>query len=419
MPIDTLEDRNWIDGHDLLFVNNSQLIYHCHHFNLFFDQTIDDAVGAEAGAKLRFRAGRQSARHMISALKERKGLNTPPEIIDAAQKLFASLGQGKVDLSTSEFGGTSVGEYLHYGYSWKEKYGSKVKRKHPADAFALGYSAAANEIAYGLDLGEIGGRETECIALGDPQCRLKLSRSNEREQTVHFTEDQAQELLGDSMEGLDEERIEQIAAGLKDFTASVDSDERGLIQAFGVFVSRNSANYYNQIAFEAVNELEKIDPSLGETGEELLREAGRQCGFNTYGGILTSPEWESMVGAPTSNPQEIAGSCMAISRALGFGHWTLHEFKEDERIVIRTPATYETGYYRANYGMSEHSRSYILHGAAIAVAHLAHGIDWDDDPTISSERYNELIAGNTDWQWEAPNCHSCGDDFTEIILTKG
>lgn len=418
MAIDTLENVQWLDGQDLLFVNDTQLIYHCHHFNLFFDQTIDDALGHEEGQRLRTQAAQVASRHMLCSLKDNKELNTPAEVIAIAQKLFASMGQGNLDLSVSADGGTAEAAYLHYGFSWKEKYGASVKRKHPADAMAAGFAAAATEVAYDLPAGTIKAIEQKCVATRDERCRFVLTRVNQPLEDRPFTAAECESLLGPTLTGLDEERVAGIAAGLKDFTSGVGGDARGLIQAFGVFVSRNAASYYNHISFEAVQAMAAIDASLESTAEELLRESGRQCGFNTFGGILRSAEWESLVSAPTSNPREILTSCCAIARALGFGHWTLTEFDAGRRFVIKTPATYETGYYRKFYGKSAASRSYILQGAAIAMAHLAHEIRWEEHTAIDSTTYSELMAGKSDWSWEMPTCHSCGDEVSEIVVTR-
>ncbi|NQZ20173.1 MAG: hypothetical protein HRT44_13090, partial [Bdellovibrionales bacterium] len=71
-------------------------------------------------------------------------------------------------------------------------------------------------------------------------------------------------------------------------------NEEGLIPAFGVVLTRH-ANYYNRISFEFIKAMEK---QFGEQGrdaaEPLLIEAGHQCAFNTFGGIMTSAEWDGL-----------------------------------------------------------------------------------------------------------------------------
>ena len=420
MATDALRERSWIDGHDLMFVADTQVVYHCHHFNLFFDQTIDDALGVEESSRLKSRAAREASRQLLLGLRKRLDLQTPAEVIRAAESAFAAMGHGRLHINVSAEGGEASGEYLHYGYSWKEKYGAVVRRSHPIDAFATGFIAATTEVAFSLDPGAIEAREIECIvSRAASRCRFLVYRTGERVQPAALTESDCANLLGSSFTGLDEERVSAIASGLKEFTAGVAGDDRGLIQAFGVFVTMHLASYYNRISFDAVHEMGKIDASLAANVEELLRESGRQCGFNTFGGILRSAEWESLVGPPRSDPKEIVTSCLGIARALGFGHWTLHEFEPGERIVVRTPATYETSFYRRTYGASSHPRCYILQGAMVAVAHLAHGVVWEESPSFDEALYQRLLHGTDNaWDWSMPTCHTCGDTFSEIVVTR-
>ena len=58
--------RRYLPEHDLMYFGPSPAVYHCHHFNLFLDQTIDDALGFEAGSRLRFLAGREFASPLLS-----------------------------------------------------------------------------------------------------------------------------------------------------------------------------------------------------------------------------------------------------------------------------------------------------------------------------------------------------------------
>ena len=46
--------RAYIPDYDLMNYGGIPTVYHCHHFNLFLDQTIDDALGPGPGFTLRF-----------------------------------------------------------------------------------------------------------------------------------------------------------------------------------------------------------------------------------------------------------------------------------------------------------------------------------------------------------------------------
>jgi hypothetical protein len=116
-----LATKTLFDEHDLSFVGGVPYIYHCHHFNLFLDQTVDDALGPEVGAQVRHDAAREAAYQLVKAAAGPADAGNPTERTALARALFSAMGHGKLDFDTDPKGGRLTGEYLHYGYSWSEK----------------------------------------------------------------------------------------------------------------------------------------------------------------------------------------------------------------------------------------------------------------------------------------------------------
>ncbi len=409
--------RSYLAGHDLMLFAGVPVVYHCHHFNLFLDQTIDDALGSEAGEALRFAAARESAGQLLREVTSAAGAVTPVERLDIAQRLFAAMGHGRLAFAADANGGEARGSTLHYGYSWHEKYGSRVKRRTPADAFAAGYGAAALEVAFASAPSSMQAQETECIAKRDASCFFTFSPGAPARPLPLVGAPECARHSQTVFAGLDEARVEAIAAGLRDFTAGVAGDERGLAQGFGVYVTMHLAGYYNRISYDALAHVERSAPGSVSVLEDLLRESGHVCVFNTFGGILLSPEWESMVGPLTGDPQEIVTGCLAIGRALGFGHWTLAEFVPGQRLVVRTPSTYETPFYATRYGRPTRPSDYFLQGAALAIAQLAHRVDWTTRPQLTEQFYTALFRGGVPWQAEQTQCLTRGDVLSEVVVT--
>jgi hypothetical protein len=221
-----------------------------------------------------------------------------------------------------------------------------------------------------------------------------------------------------SFTGKHEDTICNIASGLRDFTAGVAGDERGLVQAFGVFVTMMHPSYYNRIQYDTLRKLEEKNPRIAAVGEALFRESGHVCVFNTFGGILQSPEWEGMVETVTSDPEKIITFCTAIGRALGFGHWTIQDFTPGERLVLRTPSTYESAYFRAREGTSEHGICYFLQGAAVGLMQLAHYVKWEERPQLTQDYYDKLFKKGQKWQVRETSCIGRGDPYCEVVVTK-
>lgn len=411
--------RRYLLEQELMFTAGQPSVYHCHHFNLFLDQTIDDALGPERSLALRTRAAREFSERLIRSACETAGAQTPPERLQIACQLFSQMGHGKLDLDADAHGGEAKGSHLHYGFAWHEKYGAQVRRRTPADAFACGFAAAAVEVAYGLPPSALTARETACVALRAKVCELEVVPETQPESLrADIGESDSRAVVGPPEDGLCEDIIQPIAAGLKEFTSGVAGDDRGLVQAFGVFVTMHLAGYYNRISYDAVDAIQQEAPQSVGVLEDLLRESGHVCVFNTFGGILVSPEWEALVGPLVNDPLRIVAWSMAIGRALGMGRWVITEFEPERRLVLRTSSSYESVYYRVRHGIAPYPVEYLFQGAALATAQLAHRVDWTSKPQFTADYYKQLFKGGVPWKAEQTSAIVCGDPVSEVVVTK-
>ncbi|MBI4952409.1 MAG: hypothetical protein HY908_10280 [Myxococcales bacterium] len=410
--------RELLAEQSLAFIADCPVLYHCHHFNLFLDQTIDDALGGDAGNALRTAAAREAFGELLTRLSARADLTTPPERLELARALFAAAGHGKLDIAMERGGGGATGEHLHYGFTWLDKYGDAVRRRRPADAVAAGYAAAAAELALGLPPRSVAATESACVALRAPRCEFKLVPGQPPEAPrPHVGKAESLAAAGSGFAGLDEARVATIADGLRQVTAGVAGDARGLVQAFGVFVTLHAATYYNRISYEGLKHVEHQSQAGAAVMEALLRESGHVCVFNTFGGILLSPEWEGMVGTLEGGVAEVVVGCCAIARALGFGAWSVVRLEPGRELVLRAPCTYEGPYWRAREERSDRPRCYFFQGAALAIMQLAHRVPWKDRPGLTQEFYRKLFAAGVPWKVEETSCVAKGDAHCEVKVT--
>jgi len=404
----TLADRN------LDFLAGAPSVLHCHHFNLFLDQTIDDALGPVDGPRLRFEAARDAARQLLRGAIGLADLRTPAERLAFAQELFGAMGHGILHLDATPNGGTAEGHHLHYGFAWREKYGSIVRRRTPADAVASGFAAAAVELAF--DTVPMDSTEQQCIAMEHDRCSFTLSPDPSATTRPLLTEDNID--CNPPTRGLEEDRIAHITAELRGLLATVKCDDRGLVQAFGVYVTRHLTNYYNAISYASVERVASRNMALVPMVEGLLRESGHVCVFNTFGGILYSPEWDGLVGRVRGDLEEVVGGCCAIARALGFGSWAISELTP-ERLVLRTGSEYESPFCQAALGNQCRGTSYFLQGAALAFMRLWQAIDWNSRPGLDQRLYDQLFrSGQVTWHVEQTRTLSAGDPVSEVVVTR-
>jgi len=414
----TAAARTLVPGQDLTFMEGVQYVYHCHHYNLFHDQTIDDALGEEEGLEVRTKAAHSAFAQLFGALAAATKPETDAERLQIAQTVFPWMGHGNLSFDLNGKDGRVEGEHLHYGYTWKEKYGKKVRRLFPADAVASGSAAAASELAMEQSTGSLRATETACIAMRDPRCQFEVTETEVANLQHDVGLAEATPHMGATFGGLDEERVSEIAGGLQGFVKGVAGDDRGLVQAFGIYITMHLSSYYNETAFEMMRIVQENHPERVALAEGLLREAGHVCVFNTFGNILMSPEWEGMVGPLSSRVEDLVPFCCSIARGLGFGHWTVAELEPDKRLVLRAPCDYESPFFLARYGQSEVPRCYFFQGAALAFMVLAHMVKWDARPELTQDLYNRLFrSGRLPWKVEQTRCPTRGDDYAEAVVT--
>lgn len=417
MKFDITTTRAHLADYEMDFLGGSQVVAHCHHFNLFWDQTMDDALGEARGQEVRTRAAHKAAYRLLRGLVDSFPKTTPVERLGIAASAFAAMGHGKLHLAVGRSGGLVRGDYLHYGFGWREKYGGNFKRSAPADAFAAGFSAAATEVAYDLDPGCLLGVEERCIVDGSSGCEIRVGGGGEGVLPQGVDLRSAKDVLPPTFEGLHEEQIAPTVAGLRDFLSGVAGDGRGVIEAFGVLVTQHLADYYNHAASDVLEIIASEKPEGVEAFRALLVEAGQVCAFHTFGGVLASPEWEAMVGAPSGDPLEIVVGCIALARSFGFGRWSIEAFEPNTRLVMTSPGTYETLFSRLISSDALRGPAGIFPGAGIGMMQLAHGVNWQPRPKIDGPLYLRL-ARESRWEVEETSSIAAGDAIDRVVVMR-
>lgn len=417
-PLHDLE--RWSPEYDLRFVAETPVCGHCHHYNLFIDKTVNDALGLAGGAKLRTEAAREFFWALLNRAVLDLHIDEPASRLKLAEDLFRTWGHGRLELGgLTPQGGLAVGQTLHYSFSWREKFGDQP-RYSPADALAAGFAAAAMAVAFDLPPHEVEATETLCLAMGHESCEFRLRRVQGAAPLQPPVSRQATlDVLPKSFGGRSEDEVQRLTEGLRDFLSGVKGDERGLIEAFGVFVTFSPVNIYNRLSYEMLETLSQRHESFARVSAGLLREAGRMCGFNTFGGIIGSPEWEALTGTSERDALTVALHSCTIARGLGFGRWSVADFEPGRLLILQTPSTYEGPYYKLRHGEGATPSCYLFEGACEAIAQLGHAVDWSSTPAFTPEFYDQMSNDpDNQWQAEQTHCVSCGDDHCEVIVTR-
>jgi hypothetical protein len=406
-----------VPEHDLAFVAGTNVVRHSHHYNLTFDQTIDDALGVERGVAIRTRAAHEASYRLLRAMVAKLPASRPQERLELADEIFAAMGQGRLELDVSPQGGWVNATALHYGIGWKRKYGRKLPRRYPSDAVAAGFIAAAVEVAYDLHPGELSCHQTSCLAMGAGRAEFMVRRIGGRFDAAGLTMHQAAQVVPPPLSGIHEDRIRALTDAVREILGDLDADERGLCEEFGVLSTAHLGDYYNHLSMRMLDISLTEKPQCLDVARRLLSEAGCVGAFHLFGGILASPVWPSLAGSAPRQPDDVVVGGLAIARALGFGRWALEAHVPGESLVLRSAGTYESVFSRAMSSDGESACCYQLEGAAHALMQLSHRVSWDPPPAIGDELYLALQRERS-WRCRQTHCVAGGDAMDRVVLMR-
>jgi hypothetical protein len=195
-------------------------------------------------------------------------------------------------------------------------------------------------------------------------------------------------------------------------------DEHGIIPAFGVYLTHHYANYYNRISFEFERQLTEQFGDFGrEVAEPLLVEAGHVCAFNTFGGIMTSPEWDALIRPSLQTREDWVHGMVAVVNALGWGRW---------QVTSVTPACaefvvhddYESVGHLAMYGPTDHDISYLARGGVAGVMDLVYVGDIASKPELTPDFYDRLFKSDESYSVDVVSSRAAGDEVTAFRVSR-
>jgi hypothetical protein len=401
----------------LLSLGDQLVTYQSHHHALFLDQTVSDALGGEGWA-VRRQAAFEASHALLASFFGEFGIIEHDERLELASELFSAMGQGRLVFELTAEGGTVRGHDLHYGSSYRGKYGARVKNKRPVDAFAAGFVSAAASLAFPSDWGTLEADEVACVARGDDLCVFALTRRPERPRFGVVVTRPLVEGLSAIPRASDVPRASPAASRASMELSRMlhgEAQENAAFRAFGSNVAMVPVSYTGQITFDTVHLVEKRSPELFPLVATLAREAASLGAFHLLGGVLSSPAWQAENGRPARELDVRLEQLLGLSRALGWGVFDVEEHVPGRSLLLRSPMTHESAYYAARHGSAVRARLFFQQGLALALMHLE-GVDFDAETPIGPETYDVLHRGGTRFEAHETRSPLRGDAYCEVSV---
>lgn len=387
------------------------LAFHCNFYNYWLQSTVllDETLGM---ADVVQDAATEAAYSVLTSAAAELGVTTREERERLARDTFSVLGFGTADFSAlGAAGGQVVVPVSHYGSALRQASGGDFS--HPQTYFDAGYAAAVAAFLEGEPAATFAARIDACQSMGAAKGVITVApRSTgkvfESPGLKTHTEAAPAEIFPSCV---DEPGVLQALSGL-----DLSGNEEGLIPRFGVMLTNHFATFYNRMSFEFVQRMGGT--GLLEAGESLLVDAGYRCAFHTFGGIMTSGEWDAVLRPQLKTASDWVHGMVAVVNALGWGVWRVAEFGDD-RLVVRIWDDYESCGYVDMYGKSDRPVSHLAAAGVAGMMNLIFLGDIASKPTLDLEYYATVFERDGAFVAEQTKSLACGDEYTEIVATRG
>jgi hypothetical protein len=394
-------------NHNYLEIGGEAMIFHCHHYVVNLQRTILDADYIDSKLFL-IGSAADAVYCQLSDLCE--GLSVE-ESKKMAQDIYKVFGFGLLDLSSMDENGCEIkSSNSFFSKSWEMKFG---KAKVGVDYYTSGFLAAAYAVIYKKDLKDINATQTTCMACGDKENThvVKLGECNfaiyPKKAPIKFKD--VPKL------SLNWEHEDAVTTAFLGAAATLVGNDEGIVPAFGVYLVRLQSDYINRLQFEFARQMAEVAGEYGVTiASELLMEAGNACGFFTYGGIMTSPEWESVVKPYLKTKEDWIKGLSALINTMGWGYSTAVELSE-KKAIFRNYNDFEDLSYQRMYGDSQYYIHWAISGGCTGLMQLIYATDLISSGEIESEEgFRKMRRSKVKYKAKMTKGIACGDDFLEV-----
>ena len=399
-------------AHGKTLMGAEPLVFHCNYYNYFLQKTVllDDTLGMDVVLQ---DAAYASARAQLEAAAAELGLTTKEDRRTLAEHTFSQLGFGIVDLSEVGPGvGAARLPVSHYGRCLRQA--SCADFAGAQSYFDAGFVAAAADFIAGSAVAASDARIVTCQSLGAPEGRIELSpRSMAQAFSSPGQGGHADGVVPPpyAATNVDEGAILTALSGL-DFSGN----EEGLVPRFNVMLTHHYANFYNRISYEFTRRMEGT--GLLEAAEELLVESGLRCAFHTFGGIMTSAEWDAVIRPQCKTNEDWVHGMVATVNALGWGVYRVQELVPGKKLVMRIYDDYESSGYLGMYGRAKRPVSFLAAGATAGLMNLVYVGDIANVKQVDNDDYAKIFESEGRFSVRQTRSFAQGDAYTEIVAER-
>ncbi|MCP4697315.1 MAG: hypothetical protein GY862_10750 [Gammaproteobacteria bacterium] len=377
-------------------------VYHCNHYNAHLQMSVLMSEGIPEHEPQRLL--KDAATPLVSLLKQR-GYKQSDLLTEFSFCGFGKLRQ--IDETAWETPSSHYGESIY-------AHGKPKKTCFFNTGYVQGVSEHESE-------------ETACQCLDASADRYEVSDAaapmdNYLQHDFPLREDVPErfgfEECADFNTPVEEGQVIEAVAGLPLF-GKFGPHDTGLIDAFGVVLTNHFADYYNRISYETFFAMKNAGIPVDDVKDTFIQ-SGHVCAFNTFGGIMSSPEWYAVVEPSCKTREDWFHGMVAVINALGWGTYRIERLTAEKELVVRIYNSYEGVGYRHIYPQSDDKQlSFLAMGATLGLVHLLWKVDIRQKPTLTQDFFvTQFNNPENSYSVEQTHAIAAGDDYDRIVVWK-
>lgn len=406
-----------------LFVAGGEpLVFHCHHYVSFFLHTLESAQAYVDVWSIMHNSVQEISYTQFSEFFKQHPALSFEQKLEKIKAYHAYSGYGVIEIeSISEYQIWVKSDSNFFVQGWIEKFGqNRSKEKHGVAILTAGYLSGIFDLLFDKPQGTYETLQTECLSKGDKTSRFCV--------TKRTTPIRLRPSVGIGKVS-SKAQVKQYPDANVDYHAvfeallSVPVNENpqtGLIEEYGVLLSRLYCNYFSAASFSFLHEMKN---SMGDEGvviaEKLLIEAGHVCAFYTTGGMATSAQWYTMMTPYLKNDEDwVHGMIACLNAGMGVGYHEIIELIPNEKMVVRVHNPYESNYFLMRYPRSASPVLFLEIGGMAATMNLVYVGNIQEAPSLTNKLYKDIHQSEECFVGKQTQSRANGDEYDEITVIK-
>ena len=202
-------------------------------------------------------------------------------------------------------------------------------------------------------------------------------------------------------------------------TLPLVGNEEGLIPAFGLYLTRHFATFYNRASFALLHAAEARSEDAAAVARASLVEAGHCCAVKKFWGVILSQGGGGGVMPMVESREDWVHGIVGVINALGWGVWRVDALRGGEELTVSIANSYESDGYLADYPRrASDGVCFLATGGVAGIMNLVYHGDIAARPALDDAFYQQLFHAPGRFEAREIACRAAGAERCEVVARR-